>query len=745
MNTSIRADGSGKPKGDRPKGGIIAFRNDRLGGRLNAILTAMRVAKRYDIPLQILWPAHEDTSIEMQNPGDLFAADFMAETFVDQVGGMAAVRNGVDIGTTPQGMTQADFITSVRRGTRYLSNSATEQLLLPFEDKTVLEDLPELLHEMPLTQRVRGMIDKIDRTLSGVSFQSYHLRRGDIIDDSALASHNLWSNKYIPRVVYEWHMKRQLRQGRGMIVVFSDAQEEARAFAELSPRVKSFSDLIGDEELTILQRDFLELYTMSRSDCIFAPPSSAFSGIAAVIGNSRVVDIEADLSPVEQDEALDELVDRLESRPEMFLTQSDLGQNFPFIANHLAEKGQARRAQDIIMGHVERGFDRAYVYPFLSRSMLDQGDLDGIDRLLEIASRRPCYRDEHWSEIFTTAAIADLLRGRTSRALDRFHVGQWFYPINRLVAETFWYMVATGQLTSENSFPFDSGLLRKAGRIYKIDESPAFAQLMARLDNDQIQPRQYPSNIEVRDWRRLMGKKLNFNFANRQKIRLQIDALGHHFRKTPDSAALASARGALFTEVEDWPSARRHLSEALEKDPGNPLYLKRLADLQARTGAKDAGVASLAQAVELSGGTICYRTELAQACFDAGDKDGYVEIMENLRNTRTGMVEIRFLVAEYLRRSDATLPEVPAYLDDLLKIAPGSQRILTQKSKTLEQLGRFDEALDILRGLRATGRKESIIKTKVHGLYKAYAKAHDHDAAKRWRSDNGISEDYSFL
>ena len=35
-------------------------------------------------------------------------------------------------------------------------------------------------------------------------------------------------------------------------------------------------------------------------------PSSAFSGIAAAIGNSRVVDIEADLSDADRAEAMDE-------------------------------------------------------------------------------------------------------------------------------------------------------------------------------------------------------------------------------------------------------------------------------------------------------------------------------------------------------------------------------------------------------------------------------------------------------
>lgn len=159
------------------QGTIIAFRNDRLGGRLNAILTGMRLAERYGAPLTVFWPNHEDASIELQTPEDLFDADFMARCFVDKKTGIEAVRNGVDIGTVPADMTEQDFRRSLSAGTSYLSNSATEQLRLPWEGPEVLDDLPRLLREMPFTARVREVIDLIDAKLGGVSFRSYHLRR----------------------------------------------------------------------------------------------------------------------------------------------------------------------------------------------------------------------------------------------------------------------------------------------------------------------------------------------------------------------------------------------------------------------------------------------------------------------------------------------------------------------------------------------------------------------------------------
>ena len=240
----------------KPGGCVLAFRNDRLGARLNAILTAMRISRRYDVPMKVFWSLTEESSAELQSPGDLFSADFIDSTFLSQDEGRRAMRGAIELAALRDNVTEAKFLKSFAKNTTYLSNSATDQTLLPWEDRAELNLLPELLTSLPLTPVVREAIARIDAALGQTEFQSYHLRRGDIIDDSAPASHNLWPNKYIPRVFYEWHMKRELTRGRGKLVIFSDAQDEAAVFAGLSPRIASFSDLLDDETLTLLQTRF---------------------------------------------------------------------------------------------------------------------------------------------------------------------------------------------------------------------------------------------------------------------------------------------------------------------------------------------------------------------------------------------------------------------------------------------------------------------------------------------------------
>lgn len=725
-------------------GSILAFRNDRLGGRLNAILTGMRIARRHDVPLRIFWPDHEGTAAEMQNPADLFAADFIAECFMSKDEARQALHEAVDIADVPAGMTEAAFRTSLAQGVSYLSKSATAQLLLPWETKQALADLPLLMAQMRFTPRIHELIAQIDHRLGGMTFRSYHLRRGDIIDDDSPASHNLWPNKYIPRVIYEWHMKRQLQQGDTPLVIFSDAPQEAAAFSALSARVICFPDLVGDTPLTALQRDFLELFTMSRSACIFAPPSSAFSGTAAAIGNSQVVDIEADLGAEDRLAAMDELVTRLETRPEMFLTQSDAGQNLPFIDRHLTAKGQGARVRGIAMTQIDRGMDRAYVFPFLAERLLADGDYAALDRVIDIASTRPSYREEQSGTLFAQGSLADLSRGRIDSAMRRYHIGQWFHPINRLTAEVFWYAASRGVLTPDNTYPFDPDLMRRAGSVFRGADGPPFSTLMQELRRDGIRPMQYPVNMEVRDWRQLQGKKLNFSFANRTKILRQIDMITQSFHRDPDAPALLSARGALLAVVDQRVEARQQLEAAVLRSPGQPLYRKRLADFLAVEGEGAGALDHLRAACELSDGHPCYLISLANLHLSQGDHAAYAEVMTGLKDRPTDLIELRFIIADFLRRSSRTLPEVPAYLDDLLRLAPGSQRLLTQKSKVLQQLGRFDASLDILCDLRRAGRPDYILRPKLESLHQSYRQTHNDEAADRWLRARGVGADFSF-
>lgn len=727
-----------------PSGVFVAFRNDRLGGRLNAILTAMRLAETYGGDFRIFWSLSEESSIELHSPQDLFAQSFIDRHFLPREAGREMVENALDIGALPRQMTEADLRAGLASGRNYLSTSATEQLLLPWEDASALSDLPQIIGRIALNPVVKNAMAQIDLALAGMPFSSYHLRRGDIIDDSTLASHNLWSNKYIPRVIYEWHMKRMLGSGSGRIIVFSDAPREAAAFATLSPRVSDFASLLGDLTLTTLQRDFLELYTMSRSERIIAPPGSAFSRLAATIGTKEVTDIEADLPREDRDAALDALVERLDQTPDVFLSQSDAGQNLPFISDHLRAKGEGARVVAITRKLIAGGMDRAYVYPFLSDHMLMVEDYAGCDALLTHTANRLCQREEQWATVYLNAALADMVRQNWPRAMENFQAGAWLSPLHKSAQQIFWFMAATGRLTTENSLPYDSHLLRPAGRIFADVTSSTHAKLVQALREEGLSPQVYPANMEVRDWRKLSGKKLSFRFSNKAKIRQQAEMLieGNLAKRNLSparEAALHSAIGHLFTEAGDLAQAERHLSQALEMQPDTALYIKRLGEWAMASGKKERGLRLLTEAAQQAGDDPCYQALLALAHQEAKDNASAESLMLPLADRATPLVELQFLIIDMMRRKPALLPEALRRLRRLTTQVPATFRIVTMQAKLFEQMGFWEDSIAALKSMEAMGRPPSVIENKYTGLFKAYRRETNAREARRWFTEHGLT------
>ena len=58
---------------------IYAVRNDRLGGRLGAMLNAARIAGDYGADFRFLWPDHEEVSPELRQPWAIFTRNFLTD------------------------------------------------------------------------------------------------------------------------------------------------------------------------------------------------------------------------------------------------------------------------------------------------------------------------------------------------------------------------------------------------------------------------------------------------------------------------------------------------------------------------------------------------------------------------------------------------------------------------------------------------------------------------------------------
>ncbi|NQZ72271.1 MAG: hypothetical protein HRT60_04320, partial [Dinoroseobacter sp.] len=307
-------------------GTIVSHRNDGMGARLIAALNAIRIAKTYDLPWHICWTTHGMTRPELQNPSDLFSEPFVEQCLSDHDLMSEVQERATDLTTLASDLTRDGFLNLARQGATFLSALPMGVVTLPWEDEEEMRlALPDCLNSFEFSSDVQAMMTRIDAAFEGAALSAFHIRRGDIIHHP-VASNKLWPSKYVPREYYEVHLERLLEIPAARILVFSDTPEEVVRLKKVDARVQSFDDLVGQAELTVSGRDFLELYAMSRCKRIYGPPSSAFSQTAALIGGGSVEAVDEALAPEDCIRAMEIMTDRLEAKSDLFLNFGDVGQ-----------------------------------------------------------------------------------------------------------------------------------------------------------------------------------------------------------------------------------------------------------------------------------------------------------------------------------------------------------------------------------------------------------------------------------
>ncbi|WP_372884935.1 hypothetical protein [Shimia sp.] len=705
---------------DAIRGKIIAFRNDRLGARINALLNAARIARDYGLPYAMIWPSHESVSSELQNPDQLFSGAFLAEHFVEDVGFQALHRNAVDVVDLRPGDSAEDFARRAGAGETFLCHDALNHSVLPWEEASeVAAKLPAIIPLIGWSEVVRDAMDHIDAELGKVELCAYHLRRGDIIDMDKRASNVLWPSKYVPRVFYEQHIHRQLEKNpESRIVVFSDTPGEVAAFTELHAQVCSFDDLIGEMTLSELQRDFLELYAMSRCETIFAPSASAFSAVAATMGNRAIVPIMQDLDEADRTEALEELTRRMDRTPEVFLGQADLGQNFPFLLDFHKARGSRDEARRILLKHLEAGFERAYIYDRIAEEMFEAGDWAGAQKVLEILGRRPVYTEEANALSYCYAGMTALLEGEIDEAVRLAQIANWLTPIHPHCRALTNVLYGHGFLDDRNSFPIDRRILGYR-HLMKPEDRALFNRLNAaatRVSGTEIiedATLWLSFQHDLRDWTSLQGAKLPPSFHNREKIEKVLGFFGSMYAKRMDEPAVRAARATLLRQSGHFDQAGAELEAALADAPMEPLYNKRLSDLHHARQDIGKALQALGTALAVTGDQICYQAQYGLLLFEAGESGPAVQLFEKLAMRDHRMPEIHLVTADVLRRRKRSRDLALEVVRRASSQIAGSSRLMRLEAKILEQMKRDDEAAAIRARLASWARPSGGFSTRV--------------------------------
>ena len=248
---------------DPARGFFIGLRKDQLGARLLMMLNSIRLAEDYGTDFRINWFPRGAMAPKLDTPADLFDEAFIARHFIDN-----ADFEALDDRTRPLWSFLKDrgpdrLEAHLAGGGHVLLDEGFEIVEFPWEDAAALRG------------RFRGFIERIGfhpvvaRHMAAIEAAmtgerrtiAYHIRRGDILNEEPW-KHKEWPAKIEPDELYSAYLEKNPDAGA---LVFSDQPESIARFAAAHGKVRAIDDLVDLSDCKPVQRDFLELFAMSRA------------------------------------------------------------------------------------------------------------------------------------------------------------------------------------------------------------------------------------------------------------------------------------------------------------------------------------------------------------------------------------------------------------------------------------------------------------------------------------------------
>ncbi len=677
---------------DRHKGSIVSFRNDRMGARFLSILNAIRLSKDYDVPYFFTWMTHGRASEELQSPLEIFDEAYFKEYFMSKEDFAEVDSHGTDFSAFPIGMDEARFRTSISDGTTYVC-MATELFVLPWESADIVaKSYSDAVRALRFSPAVEEAMKLVDGVLSdqGIAF---HVRRGDIIYDP-ITSNQIWSNKYIPREFYEVFAERLTKDSKLRVLVFSDEPKEIERLQKFGTNVLS-PDSVLPKGLTLAQRDFMEIYAMSRCRQIVGPPGSGFSISAGLMGNTTVSDVRHLLSSEEHSSAMERLVDRLRSDRDVFLSEGDIAQSLPFAVDFLNAIGKSKDALELLETVIDDGVKKTFVFRLLLEQQLRCDAFSSTETTLtkmksaDIDTAIPARLEIHWSDLWRLKALGSVHSKKLDQVPDELARAIWFHPTSR-AATNMMSRLSCLQLLALGSFPIpiDTKLRRPAMQVPAPE-----GHFRLYVPQDDAPNFVYASDLLVWDWSIFLGKTLVRGFNSMTAKAQRRDLFVQQFARHCPEEAVASGLGVYAFALGEFEEAGKQQEAALRTAPNTPLYLKRLANVRLANDPTDPiALVLLEKAAHLAPKNSLFQAELATCLINQGQVERGLKILKTVSHSPNVLPEVPFLTARYMRQKGQDRQEAVEILDRALAIAPHVKRFMHLRVHLLADLKNWGEA-----------------------------------------------------
>ncbi|KIC42412.1 hypothetical protein RA27_03320 [Ruegeria sp. ANG-R] len=574
------------------RGVFIGQRKDRMGARLLMILTCIRLAEDFETDYRVNWFPQGADAPELDQPQELFTSDWMDAHFLDQKEFDKLNQSALPIWAFQNDPSPDRLVAHLASGRSVLVEEGFEVLAFPWEDiEAIRPRYREFIRSVGFIDDVRHIMDRADEKLSGQGVSAYHIRRGDILNGLPW-KHSTWPAKIEPEEFYEAHLEKSRAQ---TAIMFSDQPELIARFKTRFPQLMQMSDIADLSGLTRAQRDFLELYAMSRADQVIAPYISAFSMAAARISGQQRKVFRDVLSEAELQDANTRVVERVAQGPSAFLNPSEAAHIYSKAAQYLSAQDRCEEAYESAKPILDAGADNAFMPLLQSLNCFYLDKWQESEALAKEGLENPHLWPEDYAVMCALRGAILGVQGKRWAATRHFAKAFWAKPLRPDVVVLGSRMLYRSHLANRLLPPVDWSLQR----IVRQRRFPPFNNLYL-VQHKVVAWRPCNFDFVLLDWAELaLDQRARRLFDQRKRL----DALNAALADLPDISAddprLVSARVVLQRHLGQISSAkaidktRRIVTEV----PESTLYQKRLAELYEAEGDIEAAHRTMAEAL----------------------------------------------------------------------------------------------------------------------------------------------------
>ena len=266
---------------------VVARRWDGLGGRLQAILNGLSLARALDLEFRFVWPRNSFRTLH--EPREIFDEEFLAQFEIAE----SACDDRVVL-PAPTYLSLPEARTFCRAAAPYSMIDAWQCFdVIRFADESAAAAEARFragLSEIAWSGVVRDLMESVVLANGPCGYSAIHVRAGDIVEGD-------WrqfvpAEKYIPTAYVELAIENFSGPDGGPVVVVSDNHRYVRYLKTRFDFVRLPGELGGGYAgLSEAQRALADILVLSRARHIFGPQTSAFSRLAAHIGGITIMSV----------------------------------------------------------------------------------------------------------------------------------------------------------------------------------------------------------------------------------------------------------------------------------------------------------------------------------------------------------------------------------------------------------------------------------------------------------------------